>query len=128
MKIEHLAIWTENIELLRDFYIKYFNFSCGEKYVNPNKNFTSYFLFFDDEKTRIELMHIPNLRNSIDNIQIRGLAHFAISANGKDNVNSITANLLKDGFSIISEPRTTGDGYYESTVLDPEGNHIEITE
>ena len=128
MKIEHLAIWTEDIELLRQFYVRYFNVSCGEKYVNPKKNFTSYFLSFGNGKTRLELMHIPNMENFAHRENLKGLAHFAISVGGKETVDALTERLRGDGYTIASEPRTTGDGYYESVVLDPEENYVEITE
>jgi len=128
MKIEHLAIWTDDIELLRQFYVRYFNVSCGEKYVNPKKNFTSYFLSFGNEKTRLELMHIPNMENLARRENLKGLAHFAISVGGKETVDALTERLRRDGYTIVSEPRTTGDGYYESVVLDPEKNYVEITE
>jgi lactoylglutathione lyase len=128
MKIEHLAIWVEDIELLCQFYVKYFNVNCGEKYENMKRNFTSCFLFFGDDKTRLELMHIPNMENPINRENLKGLAHFAISVEGKDVVNALTEKLREDGYTIASEPRTTGDGYYESAVLDPEGNYVEITE
>lgn len=128
MKIEHLAIWTENIETLRDFYMKYFNVSSTEKYFNSKKNFSSYFLSFGKNKSRIELMHIPDIQNNPDKGNLKGLAHFAISVGSKTNVNTLTEKLRIDGYTILGEPRTTGDGYYESIVLDPEGNHVEITE
>jgi lactoylglutathione lyase len=126
MKIEHLAIWVDDIELLREFYMKYFNVSCGEKYVNVKKNFTSYFLSFGENKTRVELMHTPGMEHPISRGNLKGLAHFAISVGEKDIVNTLTERLREDGYTIVSEPRTTGDGYYESAVLDPEGNYVEI--
>lgn len=129
MKIEHLAIWTENIEITKDFYIKYFNMLCGEKYTNTQKQFTSYFLSFKDGDTRIELMHRPDIDNPESKKGItNGLTHFAISVGSKELVNSITERLRADHYVIQGEPRTTGDGYYESVILDPEGNFIEITE
>lgn len=128
MKIEHLAIWVDDVELLREFYMKYFNFSCGEKYVNTKRNFTSYFLSFGKDKTRIELMHIPDMENPVSRGDLKGLAHFAISVGGKDIVNVLTEKLREDGYTVVSEPRTTGDGYFESAVLDPEGNYVEIAE
>lgn len=126
MKIEHLAIWADDLELLRKFYIKYFNVSCGNKYVNPIRNFSSYFLSFEEGQTRIELMHIPNMQSPDSRGNLKGLAHFAISIEEKDAVDTLTEKLRKDGYTIASEPRTTGDGYYESAVLDPEGNYVEI--
>ena len=126
MKIEHLAIWVDNIELLRAFYMKYFNMSCGDKYVNPRRNYTSYFLSFGEEKTRIELMHIPDMDNPASRGNLKGLAHFAISVGGKGAVYILTERLREDGYTIAGEPRTSGDGYYESVILDPEGNYVEI--
>ena len=126
MKIEHLAIWVDDIELLRAFYMKYFNMSCGEKYVNPRRNYTSYFLSFGEGKTRIELMHIPDMANPVSRGNLKGLAHIAISVGGKEAVNTLTEKLREDGYTIAGEPRTSGDGYYESVVLDPEGNYVEI--
>lgn len=127
MKIEHLAIYAENLDLLRDFYTNYFNFECGPKYENPTKRFSSYFLHSKEGGARLELMHIPNLpMGGIANKSL-GLAHIAISVGNKEQVDLLTEKLRSDGFNILSEPRTTGDGYYESVVADPEGNHVEIT-
>ena len=128
MKIEHIAIWTEDLEAAKEFYTKYFNMTCGEKYTNTQKRFSSYFLSFEDSSTRIELMHRldilkPNDKKGFTN----GLTHFAISVGSKELVNSLTEKLRANNFIIQGEPRTTGDGYYESVVLDPEGNQIEIT-
>jgi lactoylglutathione lyase len=128
MKIEHLAIWVDDLELLRTFYMKYFNLSSGEKYVNTKRNYSAYFLSFGENKTRIELMHIPNMQDPASRGNLKGLAHFAISVGEKEIVNELTERLRGDGYTIASEPRTTGDGYYESLVLDPEGNYVEITE
>lgn len=128
MKIEHLAIWVNDLEGMRDFYKKYFNASAGEKYHNPTKNFTSYFLSFD-EGCRLELMHRPDIPiNKNEKInQYLGIIHFAVGVGSKEKVNALTEKLREDGFKIQGEPRTTGDGYYESVVLDPEDNFIEIT-
>ncbi len=127
MKIEHIAIWAEDIELLRAFYQKYFSMDCGNKYVNPNKGFTSYFLSFGTDKTRIELMNVPDIKDMGSRDKLKGLAHFAISVGSKEKVNALTEELRADGYTILSEPRTTGDGYYESAIADPEGNYVEIT-
>lgn len=126
MKIEHIAIWADDIESMRAFYIKYFNLNCSGKYINEARNFTSYFLSFGDSKTRIEIMHIPNMEAPASRGNLKGLAHFAISVEGKNNVDTLTERLRKDGYTIASNPRTSGDGYYESAVLDPEGNYVEI--
>lgn len=129
MKIEHIAIWTEDLEAAKEFYIKYFNMNCGEKYTNTQKRFSSYFLSFEDSSTRIELMHRPDILKPNDKKGFTyGLTHFAISVGSKELVNSLTEKLRANNFIIQGEPRTTGDGYYESVILDPEGNLIEITE
>ncbi len=128
MRIEHLAIWGDDIELLRQFYMKYFKVTCGEKYTNSKKNYTAYFLSFGEDKTRIELMNIPDMPHEPSRRgYMKGLAHFAISVGEKNTVNVLTERLRNDGYTIASEPRITGDGYYESVVLDPEGNHVEIS-
>lgn len=127
MKIEHLAIWADDIELLHAFYMKYFNLHCGDKYTNPTKNFTSYFLSFEEGGTRIELMHIPDMEAPASRGNLKGLAHFSIATGNRETVDALTSRLRKDGYTILSEPRTTGDGYYESAVADPEGNYVEIT-
>ena len=126
MKIEHLAIWVEDIELLRQFYIHYFSASCGAKYVNTKRNYSSYFLSFDESESRIELMHIPGMQSPVSRGNLKGLAHIALSVGGKEAVDALTERLREDGYTIAGEPRTSGDGYYESAVLDPEGNYIEI--
>lgn len=128
MKIEHIAIWTKDLERLRDFYIKYFNAKSNEKYRNDVKNFESYFLSFD-EGCRLEIMEMPSIPENLNNTyeQYIGLIHFAICIGDKDKVVSLTERLRSDGYEVVGEPRTTGDGYFESVVLDPDGNRIEIT-
>ena len=128
MRIEHIAIWTDNIELMRDFYQTYFGMVSSEKYVNPSKNFTSYFLSFGEGKTRIELMNRPDILDVVGKRGIlKGFAHLAISVGNEANVDELIECLRADNYIIEREPRRTGDGYYESVILDPEGNHIEIT-
>jgi lactoylglutathione lyase len=128
MKIEHLGLWVQDLELMRSFYLKYFDTDSGEKYVNPKTQFQAYFIYFGESKTRLELMMRPDIlsANSKRGFNM-GIAHFAISVGGKDKVNELTERLRNDQFTIFSEPRTTGDGYYESVVLDPEGNYLEIS-
>lgn len=127
MKIEHLAIWVDHLELMRDFYVKYFQTTAGDKYTNEKKQYTSYFIFFGEDKTRLELMHKPDIASNTGQRGFtKGLAHFTISVGGKQNVNDLTERFRNDGYTIFSEPRTTGDGYYESVVLDPEGNYLEL--
>ena len=128
MYIEHLALWTNNLEGMKDFYHQYFGATSHEKYVNTTKNFSSYFLSFE-KGCRLELMQMPDIPESSNNIyaQFTGLIHFAIAVGSKEKVDNLTERLRNDGFEIIGEPRTTGDGYYESIILDPDKNRIEIT-
>lgn len=125
MKIEHLAIWVRDLEKMKEFYSKYFGASVGEKYSNPKKEFESYFLTFD-EGARIELMKKSGIHKSSQE-ELIGLAPIAISVGSKSIVDQLTERLRADGYSVTGEPRTTGDGYYESVILDPEGNRVEIT-
>lgn len=128
MRIDHIAIWTNDLESLKAFYEKYFGFKSGKKYFNAIKKFESYFLSFDSG-CRLELMQIPGITPMTNSIykQFVGITHMAIGVGSKDKVDSLTEQLRKDGFEIVGEPRTTGDGYYESVILDPEKNRIEIT-
>jgi lactoylglutathione lyase len=128
MKIEHLAIWTRDLEKMKAFYETYFQALANEKYTNQKKSFHSYFLSMGDGP-RLELMQMPGIPESANDIydQFSGLIHFAISVGSKEEVDSITEKLRRDGYDVVGEPRTTGDGYYESVVLDPEGNRLEIT-
>lgn len=128
VKIEHIAIWTADIENMRSFYQTYFGFECNQKYVNRIKGFSSYFLSFPDG-CRLELMHSEKLSAKTQQPKkvTRGYAHIAFSLGSKDAVDAITKKLISDGFEKLDGPRTTGDGYYESVFLDPERNIIELT-
>ncbi|MDN3694791.1 VOC family protein [Chryseobacterium tructae] len=127
MKIEHIAIWVKDLERSRAFYEKYFGAVSNEKYINPIKNFESYFLSFENG-SRLEIMNKPDLRESSNSYEFQqfGIIHIAFSVESKEKVNELTEILRKDGYTIAGEPRTTGDGYYESVILDPENNIIEI--
>lgn len=127
MKIEHLAIWVTDLQKMKTFYERFFNGRAGELYYNPTKNFSSFFLSFDSG-CRLELMHRPDIseRLAADHESL-GLAHFALSVGSEHAVNVLTKNISDCGYTVIGQPRTTGDGYYESVVLDPEQNTIEIT-
>lgn len=128
MRIEHLAIWVKDLEKMKNFYCLYFNMECSDKYVNLNKGFSSYFLSFE-KGTRIELMKRADICSpTLDKGSSFGLCHFAISVENKTEVNRLTELMRNDGYTILAEPRTTGDGYYESVISDPEGNHVEITQ
>ena len=130
MKIEHVALWTFDLERAKAFYEKYFGAKAGEKYFNPTKHFESYFLSFKDG-CRLEIMQMPGIiplgPEVLGDKQHTGLIHFAISTGDKAAVDALTEKLRADGYNIVGEPRLTGDGYYESVVLDPDGNRIEIT-
>lgn len=130
MKIEHLAIWVDDIEKMRQFYTKYFDLTSNEKYVSVNtKGFSSYFLSFGEDCTRIELMCRPDIDDALTRRAFtKGFAHIAISLGSKESVDMLTERLRTDGYTIAGEPRTSGDGYYESVVLDPEGNYLELTQ
>lgn len=127
MRIDHLAIWVTDLELMKDFYEKYFLAQAGAKYFNPTKNFSSYFLSFP-EGPRLEIMHKPTIPENLNDLiqEYLGLTHFSIAVGSPEKVNGLTEWLRRDGFRVVGEPRTTGDGYYESVVLDPEGNRLEI--
>ena len=126
MRIEHIALYVNNLEGARDFFIKYFGAVSNEGYHNPGTDFRSYFLAFTDD-SRLEIMTRPDLSDSGNLLNRFGYAHIAFSVGSKDAVDSLSTQLSADGYPIISGPRITGDGYYESCVLGFEGNIIEIT-
>ena len=127
MKIEHAAIWTRQLEELKAFYCTYFSAQAGPKYTNPKTQFESYFLSFT-EGARLELMQAPNVEARQPNeARPAGYAHLAFSVGSQAGVDELTARLEADGYPIPGRPRWTGDGYYESVVLDPDGNRVEIT-
>ncbi|CKF11815.1 VOC family protein [Bacillus paranthracis] len=125
MKIEHVAIWVNDLEGMRDFYKKYFNGEENSLYHNPKKQFESYFITFEGG-TRLELMKRVGIEDALQTETI-GYAHIAFSVGSKEKVNELTNTLREAGYAVLNGPRTTGDGYYESVVSDPEGNQIEIT-
>ena len=128
MKIEHVAIWATDIETLKGFYETYFGATPNRKYVNREKQFSSYVLTFS-AGARLEIMQMQSVDSRRDTPyqQCIGLAHLAIALGSREGVDTLTARLAADGYEVIDGPRTTGDGYYESVVLDPENNRIEIT-
>lgn len=128
MKIEHLAIWVKDLEKMRSFYERYFNAKSNELYHNTKKDFRSYFLSFE-EGARLELMQMPGIPDDSSQVETQrtGIIHFAMTTGSEKNVDALTERLRSDGYPVIGEARWTGDGYYESVVLDPEGNRIEIT-
>ncbi len=127
MKIEHVALYVNDLERARKFFIKYFGAKSNDGYHNPVKKFRSYFLTFDDG-SRLELMNKVEMDDAPKTLNRTGFIHIALSVGSKTKVDELTAKLRADGFKIIGEPRTTGDGYYESCIVDAEGNQIELTE
>ncbi|WP_026474160.1 VOC family protein [Alkaliflexus imshenetskii] len=129
MKIEHIAIWTTNLEALKSYYETYFGAKSNDKYINPTTGFESYFLTFDGG-ARLEIMRKPDLSESNRNENNQnncGLTHLAFGASSKEEVNQKAKTLQEAGFQILRGPRTTGDGYYEFETLDPDNNRLEVT-
>ena len=134
MKIEHIAIWVKDINKVCEFYRKYFGGVVQSLYHNPTKQFTSRFVTFEDG-TRLEIMHRPDItvgtlhRDCMFHVEQEylGYAHLSFSVGSKEEVDRLTQQMSNDGIQVVGQPRTTGDGYYESVVLDPEGNRVEIT-
>lgn len=127
MTINHIALYTRDLERMKDFYIIYFHATSNQGYHNQTTGLKTYFLTFGDN-TRLELMTRPGLKEGSHSPLETGYTHLAFSTGSKEDVDILTATLEKDGYIIYSKPRTTGDGYYESCVLDPDGNLIEIVE
>lgn len=126
MQIEHVAIYVNDLERAREFFMKYFGATSNAGYHNPVKKFRSYFLSFDDG-SRLELMNKAEMDDAVKTLNRTGFIHVAFSVGSKTRVDALTAQLKADGFTVISDPRTTGDGYYESCIVDLEGNQIELT-
>lgn len=127
MKLEHVAMYVLDLESVKDFFVRYFNATAGEMYHNTKTDFKSYFLTFDGG-SRLEIMTRPQLPDNGKSQLQCGLIHIAFSVGGKEKVDSLTKILSNDGYEVVSDPRTTGDGYYESCILGPENNLVEITE
>ena len=128
MKIEHVAIWVKDIDKVCEFYQKYFGGEVQPLYHNPAKQFTSRFVTFEDG-ARLEVMHRPDIENDAGMFHVEhiGFTHLSFSVGSKEEVDRLTQQMSADEVPVVGQPRTTGDGYYESVVLDPEGNRIEIT-
>jgi len=126
MKIEHIAMYVKDLEKTKAFFIKYFGAKANDGYHNQNTDFRSYFLSFDDG-ARLEIMNKPLMKDDEKSITRTGYIHIAFSVGSKEKVDSLTEQLKADGYDVISGPRTTGDGYYESCIIGIEGNQVEIT-
>ncbi|MEK3796843.1 VOC family protein [Peribacillus sp. FSL H8-0477] len=127
MKIEHIAMYVHDLEATKDFFIKFFDASSNTKYHNQKTGLETYFLSFEDH-TRLEIMTRPDTVSSEESLFKTGYTHLAFSVGSKEKVDTLTSQLEQEGYEILSGPRTTGDGYYESCILGPEGNQIEIIE
>ena len=127
MQIEHIAMYVNDLEKAKDFFIKYFNASSNALYHKEKTNFRSYFLFFDDG-ARLEIMNRPNMIDEEKPLAKTGYTHVAFRLGSQKAVNELTDKLKNDGYQVVSGPRITGDGYYESCIVGFEGNQIEITE
>ena len=127
MRIEHVAIWTTDLARCKHFYTSYFGATAGPSYVNPAKGFESCFLTFGDG-ARLEAMTTTSLSlvELAPGVQRLGLTHLAISVGSERLVDELTQRLRDSGISVVDDPRRTGDGYYESVIIDPDGNRIEI--
>ncbi|HKR34041.1 MAG TPA: VOC family protein [Steroidobacteraceae bacterium] len=127
-RIEHIALWVDDLDTLSAFYARAFGAQVGTRYVNAAKGFESRFLTFESG-ARVELMKTTHLwpTRHAPGVERMGLTHLAISLGSEAAVNELTERLRSEGITVLDGPRRTGDGYYESVVLDPEGNRIEIT-
>ena len=125
MMIEHVALYTLDLERMRTFYETYFDGTTGKQYHNPETGLQTYFISFADG-TRLELMTRPGLEECGRSRLWTGWTHLAFKAGTRENVDALTERLRADGYEVTGGPRVTGDGYYESCVLDPDGNTVEI--
>lgn len=126
MRIEHIAMYVKDLEKARDFFVTYFGGKSNDGYHNVKTGFRSYFISFDNG-ARLEIMTKPGMSDDAKEMLAAGYAHIAFSAGNKEQVDILTERLKLDGYEVISGPRTTGDGYYESCIVGMEGNQIEIT-
>ena len=126
MKIEHIAMYVNDLEAAKNFFVTYLRGKANELYHNKKTDFRSYFISFEDG-ARLEIMNKPQMEDVSKRINRTGYIHLAFSVGSKEKVDELTENLRNDGYGVLSGPRTTGDGYYESCILGIEGNQIEIT-
>lgn len=125
MRIEHIAMYVSDLEGARDFFVRYFDAVPNEGYHNRKTDFRSYFLRFDDG-SRLEIMNRPGVEEGEKSLRT-GYAHIAFSVGSAEAVDALTERMKRDGYEVVSGPRITGDGFYESCIVGVEGNVIEIT-
>ncbi len=126
MKIEHVAMYVNNLEQAKDFFVGYLDGKANEGYHNQTTDFRSYFISFGDG-ARLEIMNKPGMQDAEKALARTGFIHVAFSLGSKEKVDELTTRLKEDGYEVVSGPRTTGDGYYESCVVGIEENQIELT-
>lgn len=126
MKIEHIAMYVNDLDAAKDFFVKYFDARANDGYHNKSTDFKSYFLTFEDG-ARLEIINKPDIKDLEKDATRTGYIHIAFSVGSKEKVDRLTEQLKSDGYDVISGPRTTGDGYYESCIIGIEDNLIEIT-
>ena len=126
MRIEHVAMYVNDLEKARDFFVKYLEGTSNDGYHNKTTDFRSYFISFDDG-ARLEIMNKPQMDDQKKTLNRTGFVHLAFSVGSKERVDELTLQLKQDGYEVISGPRTTGDGYYESCIVRIEDNQIELT-
>lgn len=126
MRIEHIAMYVNDLEATKDFFVKYFHATSNAGYHNKATDFQSYFFSFDDG-ARLEIMKKPIMNDDAKDLVRTGYIHIAFSLGSKEAVDALTERMKQDGYEVVSGPRTTGDGYYESCIVGIEGNQIEIT-
>ncbi len=126
MRIEHIAMYVDELEVARDFFVSFLGGRANDGYHNKNTGFRSYFISFDDG-ARLEIMNKPEMTDIEKPLNRTGYIHIAFSVGSRERVNKLTEELRSAGYEVVSGPRTTGDGYYESCVVAFEGNQIEIT-
>lgn len=125
MILHHAALYVTDLEAARDFFVTYFQAVPNKGYHNPNTDFRSYFLTFTGG-SKLELMQKPGMNDLKKDPSRTGYAHLSFSLGSREAVDALTARMQADGYPVLSGPRTTGDGYYESCILGFEENLVEI--
>ena len=128
MRIDHVALFCKDLEQMRQFFIDYFDARSNEQYHNPHTGLRTYILSFTEGSTRLELMQRPDVQDADPSQPAIGYFHLSFAVGSRKGVDLLTRRLAADSYTVTSGPRTTGDGYYESCILGPEGIQIEVTE